>query len=181
MARTSVEDDLRDFARLQVRAGLGDPDQQLAEVIEATRAEMPHTDASILARAWLAAARHEVAALAATWEQVTEFDRLQAAFAECDEHSLPVLQGVQGDAEARAGLAAASGPVRGVIWFTPGDVWHAVDHRVLELHLWRPDGSDAPPGDHLTTLVTSCLERHGLTARSTGDRVQVSVRWERRP
>ncbi|WP_110241324.1 DUF6891 domain-containing protein [Nocardioides gilvus] len=181
MARASVEDDLRDFARLQVRAGLNDPDQQLAEVIEATRVEMPHTDAAILARAWLAAARQEVAALAASWDPVTDFERLQAAFAECDEHALPVLQGVRGDAEARAGLTAGQAPLRGLIWFVPADVWHAIDHGVLEIHLWRPDGSDVAPGDHLATLVTGCFQRHGLAARQIGDRIQVSVRWERRP
>lgn len=181
MARPTVEDDLRDFARLQVRAGLGDPAQQLSEVIEATKAEMPHTDAAILARAWLAAARQELTALAATWAPLTDFDRLQAAFAECEEHALPVLQGVQGDAEARAALETTSDPVRGLLWFTPADVWHAVDHGVLEIQVWRPDGTAAAPGDHLTSLVTSCLERHGLVARTVGDRVQVAARWERRP
>lgn len=181
MSGASVEDDLRDFARLQVRAGLLAPERQLTEVVEATRVEMPHTDAAILARAWLAAARQELDALASTWAPVTDFDRLQAAFAECEAHQLHVLQGIAREQEARERLAAAAAPLRGLLWFTPAEVWHAIDHGILDAHVWHPNGAPAGPGDHLFTQVTSCLERHGLATRFADGRLQVAARWERRP
>ena len=49
--RERAEAELRDFARLQVRAGLLTPQQQHDDVAAAVRAEMPDTDASILTRA----------------------------------------------------------------------------------------------------------------------------------
>ena len=55
-AKRSPEDELQDWARLQVRAGFLDEGRMRAEVVSAIEAEMPGLDAGVLARAWLAGA-----------------------------------------------------------------------------------------------------------------------------
>lgn len=180
MRRRDPESELRDFARLQVRAGLLAPDAQYDAVREAVAVEMPHTDAAILARAWLAAARKEQAALEATWPAVTDHDRLQAAFGECAEHGVPVLQGVDDHWAATEALRARPEPPRGLLWFTQPDVWHAVDEGMLEVNLWHGTGANVTAGDHLLTAVLSCLDRHGLAARFDEGRVEVDAHWMRR-
>ncbi|QIX26925.1 hypothetical protein ncot_10155 [Nocardioides sp. JQ2195] len=181
-ARRTPEEELVDFARLQVRAGLLSPEQMEAEVVEATRAEMPETDASIMARAWLAGARKDLAAEASTWPATTDHDRLQAVFAECSEHGVRVLQGVEDHWKAKESLASdASDGLRGVIWFTQPDVWHAIDEGMLEVNLWHASTANAAPGDHLLEAVLSCFSRHGLSARFDEGRIEVSAFWHRRP
>lgn len=180
-SRGRAEDDLRDFARLQVRSGLLDAQQQHDEVVAAVRAEMPGTDATILARAWLAAAAKARDALAATWPEVTDFDRLQSAFAECESHGVPVLQGVEDRAAVERVLAGCEPRPRGVLRFTRDDVWRAVDHGVLGLDLLGEGATAVPPGDPLLTAVLGCFGRHGLPARSAEGRMEVAASWQRRP
>lgn len=180
MTRQSTEDELRDHARLQVRAGLLSPDEQYDEVRAAVAAEMPHTDANILTRAWLAAAQQELDRLAPTWPEVTDFDRLQAAFAECATHGVPVLQGLADRGAAIGFLADADPAPRGVLWFTPSDVWHAVDAGVLAMDLWHGTGVPVTAGDHLLTAIASCLGRHGLAAQWLGGRMETEAHWQRR-
>ncbi|PVG82856.1 hypothetical protein DDE18_10900 [Nocardioides gansuensis] len=175
-----AERELRDFARLQVRAGLLSPEAQYAEVSAAVAAELPHTDASVLARAWLAAARKELDAEAAGWPAVTDHDRLAAVFAECTEHDVPVLQGVEDHWVAKRFLDAADPKPRGVVWFTQPDVWHAIDEGMLEVNLWHGDTANAAPGDPLLTAVLSCFERHGLRAHFDEGRIEVAAHWQRR-
>ena len=178
--RRTPEEELRDYARLQVRAGLLAPEQQYDEVASAVAAEMPHTDASVLARAWLAAARKELAAEQATWPEVTDHDRLEAAFAESAAHAVPVLQGVEDHWVAQRHLETADPAPRGVAWFTPSDVWHAVDDGMLEVNLWHGDSANVAPGDPLLAAVLGCFDRHGLRARFDEGRIEVAARWQRR-
>lgn len=180
-ARRTPEEELVDFARLQVRAGLLTPEQQLAEVIEAVRAEMPDTDPQVMARAWLAAAGKELTAEAATWPQVTDHDRLLAVFAECGEHGVRVLEGVEDHWSAKASLDEDSADLRGIMWFTQPDVWHAIDHGMLEVNLWHPSSANAALGDHLLDAVLSCFSRHGLEATFDEGRIEVTAFWHRRP
>ena len=180
MRRRDPEAELRDFARLQVRAGLLSPEEQYDAVREAVAVEMPQTDAAILARAWLVAARKDQAAVEARWPEVTDHDRLEAAFAECVEHGVPVLQGVADHWAATEHLDACDPKPRGVLWFTQPDVWHAVDEGMLEVNLWHGTGANVAEGDHLLTAVLSCLQRHGLRARFDEGRIEVAAHWERR-
>lgn len=181
MQRRSSEDELRDFARLQVRSGLLDDAGVLREVREAVAAEMPHQEAEVLARAWIAAARQEQAAAQASWPAVTDHDRLQAAFRECEEHDLPVLQGVEDHWRATAELERRdASSLRGILWFTQPDVWHAIDHGMLEVNLWHPTTANAAPGDHLLDAVLSCFGRHGLEAHFDEGRIEVAAHWQRR-
>lgn len=184
MARRTTEDELRDYTRLQVRAGLLDEAALLDEVISTIKAEMPGTDATILARAWIARARQDLAAVVPSWPTATDHDRLQTAFAECASHGVPVLQGVADHRNARAELdrlSASGSPPRGILWFTPPDVWHAVDDGMLEVNLVLAAAANAAPGDPLLNSVLSCFARHGLSARFDQGRIEVAAHWQRRP
>ena len=94
-SRRTPEEELQDFARLQVRAGFLDSATLRAEVVSAVEAEMPGIDAMILARAWIAGAEAQLRRDAATWPRRTDHDRLLAVFADCEEHQVRVLAGVE--------------------------------------------------------------------------------------
>jgi hypothetical protein len=180
MARRTPEEELRDYARLQVRSGLLTEAEQIADVSEAVAAEMPGIDAAILARAWLAAARQELLAEQATWPAQTDVDRLRAAFVECRQHGVKVLAGAEDHWAARRLLDNEGATLQGVIWFLPTDVWHAIDNPMLELNLWHASGANAAPGDALLDGVLGCLKRHGLSAHFDEGRIEVAARWQRR-
>ncbi|WP_156393505.1 MULTISPECIES: DUF6891 domain-containing protein [unclassified Nocardioides] len=180
-ARRTPEEELVDFARLQVRAGLLSSPDMLAEVVQAIDAEMPGTDATILARAWLAKAGADLRSESGAWPETTDFDRLQAVFAECASHGVRVLQGVADHWAAKAELERDGASLRGILWFTPPDVWHAIDEGMLEVNLWHASTANAAPGDHLLDAVLSCFSRHGLTARFDEGRIEVTAFWQRRP
>lgn len=181
MSRERVEAELRDYARLQVRAGLLSPTDQEREVAEAVAAELPGLDASVLARAWLAAARADLSTEQATWERSTDHDRLAQAFAQCEAHRIVVLPGVVDHWAVQAELDRRAGDqLRGALWFTPPDVWHAIDAGMLELDLWYPDGANIAPGDGLLAEVLAIFADAGLTARFDEGRIEVDARWHRR-
>ena len=73
-AKRSPEDELQDWARLQVRAGFLDEGRMRAEVVSAIEAEMPGLDAGVLARAWLAGAAADLRRESATWPAETDHD-----------------------------------------------------------------------------------------------------------
>ncbi len=182
--RRSPEDELQDWARLQVRAGLLDEPRMRAEVVSAIEAELPGVDATVLARAWLGGASAQLRRESLAWPAETDHDRLVAVFAECEEHDVPVLQGVEDHWAAKAELTrrtAEGRTPRGIAWFTAADVWHAVDEGMLEVNLWHGSTANAAPGDQLLTAVLSCFERHGLAAHFDEGRIEVAARWQRRP
>jgi hypothetical protein len=183
LIRRTAEEDLQHFARLQVRAGLLDDDAALAEVTDAIGAELPGADARELAGAWLAAARRDLTTEQAGWAEHTDYDRLQEAFADLETLGVRVLQGVDDHWTAKAELerldAAGTLPL-GVAWFTAPDVWHAVDHGMLEVNLWHGSTANAAPGDPLLDSVLGCLARHGLEAHFDEGRIEVGAYWSRR-
>ena len=182
-AKGPPEDELQDWARLQVRAGFLDEPRMRAEVVSAIESELPGVDATILARAWLGGALAQLKRESATWPTETDYDRLQAAFTECEEHDVPVLQGVDDHWAAKAELTRRTTEgrtPRGVVWFTAADVWHAVDEGMLEVNLWHGDTANAAPGDPLLIAVLSCFERHGVAAHFDEGRIEVTARWQRR-
>ncbi|MBE7324311.1 hypothetical protein IEQ44_06570 [Nocardioides sp. Y6] len=175
------EAELRDLARLHVRAGLRSGDDLRATMVEAVEVQMPGTDADVLARAWVAAAQRDLAAEAATWSAPTDHDRLVAALDECRDHGVVVLVGVDDPARVRAAVEAAPATPRGALWFGEQAVWRSVDDAVLTLGLHHPDGSLAGPQSPFTVAVLACLARHGITARWHEGRLEARVRWQRRP
>jgi hypothetical protein len=182
--KRAPEDELQDWARLLVRAGFLDDARMRSEVVSAIDAEMPGIEADILARAWLGGAMAQLRRDAATWSEQTDYDRLQAVFSECEQHQVPVLQGVEDHWSAKAELdrlAGAGSTPRGVAWFTAADVWHAVDEGMLEVNLWHGSTANVAAGEPLLDSVLGCFARHGLPARFDEGRIEVSAHWQRRP
>jgi hypothetical protein len=173
---------LRDFARLQVRAGLLDDRACRDEVAAAIRAESQDLDADALARSWVAEQRQRLLDDQASWTRPTDHDRLMDGFEELTAAGVVVLQGVEDHWTAKTELerlAAAATTVAGVAWFTHPDVWHAIDHGMLEINVWHSDTANVAPGDPLLDFVIGCLERHGLSAHFDEGRIEVAARWQR--
>jgi hypothetical protein len=181
-ARPKTLDQLRDFARLQVRAGLLDDETCRREVAAAVASETKDVDAEALARSWVAAERQQLRDDQVSWSRPTDHDRLLAAFDELASAGVVVLQGVEDHWIATAELerlASAGTSVDGVAWFTHPDVWHAIDHGMLEINVWHPDTANVAPGDALLDGVIACLERHGLSAHFDEGRIEVGAHWHR--
>ena len=175
------ERDLRDHALLLVRAGLLDPHEQQEAMVEAVALQLPDTDATILARAWLAAATKQLRAAGESWDQVTDHDQLQAALAECAANGVQVHQGVAPEALRERVESARTTHPRGVLWFAPEAVYQALEAGVLNASLRQLDGGVPAAQDPLVGAVLSCLERHGLRARWHEQQLQVATWWRRRP
>jgi len=180
-----AEGHVREFVRSCVRAGLLSDRELYDEVVLAVTTELPARagDADALARAWVEEFRAELAADQAGWPAETDYDRLQAAFAEIAAAGVVVLQGCEDHWAAKAVLdrrAAAGDPPRGVAWFTAPDVWHAVDEGMLEVNLWHGSTANAAPGDPLLGDVLAILEQHGLPAHFDEGRIEVGAHWQRR-
>ncbi len=179
-----VEEHVREFTRSCVRAGLLDDERLHDEVVLAIVTELPGraAEASTLAGRWICEDRAQLAVDAAAWPPRTDYDRLQDAFAALEELGVVVLQGVDDHWAATELLDARAGdPPRGVAWFTPPDVWHAVDEGMLEVNVWHGDTANVAPGEPLLADVEAVLARHGLPAHFDEGRVEVSMHWQRRP
>lgn len=178
-----AEQHVREFARAGVRAGLLPEAQLRREVVEAVAAELPDRDAEATADAWIAEAYEELRVDSQSWPESTDYERLQTAFAELELGDVVVLQGCEDHWAAKAVLderAAAGDPPAGIAWFTPSDVWHAVDEGMLEVNVWHGTTANVAPGDALLDHVLGVLEKHGLAAHFDEGRVEVSAYWHRR-
>jgi ABC-type sugar transport system substrate-binding protein len=180
-----AERQVREFARACVRAGLMSPKELHAEVVAAISADLPdhRGDAHALAGGWIREAREELRRDQSGWPRPTDYDRLQTAFAELDDADVVVLQGCEDHWAAKAVLDARADEgarPRGIAWFTPPDVWHAVDEGMLEVNLWHGSTANAAPGDELLDEVLGTLERHGLDAHFDEGRIEVAAHWHRR-
>ena len=176
---------MRDFARSCVRSGLLGEQVLYDEVALAVRTELPAlaSSADALARAWVGELREELAVEQAGWPEVTDHDRLQAAFAEIAHGDVVVLQGCEDHWAATRlleGRRALGAVPRGVAWFTPPDVWHAIDEGMLEVNLWHGSTANAAPGDALLDDVLATFARHDLAAHFDEGRIEVSNFWQRR-
>jgi hypothetical protein len=139
----------------------------------------PDLPADATARAWILEAEGEWRSEAATWPDRTDHDLLEDAFAELERHGIVVLQGCADHWAAAARLDR--GGCRGIAWFTPTDVWHAIDAAMLEVNLWHADRANAAPGDPLLDEVLAVFAAAGLSAHFDEGRIEVAARWQRRP
>ncbi|MCW2784178.1 MAG: hypothetical protein JWP74_695 [Marmoricola sp.] len=173
--------DLRSWVGTLVRSGLGTSQDVLDQVVEAVRADLGPDDAADRAARWIAEAEADWVADAATWPDVTDYDRLQRTFAALDAGGIAVLQGCIDHWAARDLLAGTDPAPRGVAWFTPPDVWHAVDEGMLEVNLWHGSTANAAPGDQLLGDVIAAFAAADLEAHFDEGRIEVSAFWQRRP
>lgn len=176
---------LRNYARVQVWSGFRPLSEVRADVLEAVREETRDTDeAERLTEDFLAEAHDSLVEAAGTWPSVTAFDRLQAAFAELEAAGIVVLQACDDHWAANELLqrrAAEGSPARGVAYFTHSDVWHAVDHGMLEINVWHGSSANVAEGDELLDDVRQTLGRHGIDSLFDEGRIEVTVAWQRRP
>lgn len=171
--------DTRTWISDVVRSGLWADDEvrrQVAEAIAADHPELPATTTET----WIAEAIAAWREQAATWPPVTDFDRLQDVFAALADAGIAVLQGCT-DHWAARDLLAARDDLRGIVWFTASDVWHAIDEGMLEVNLWHADTANAAPGDPLLDEVIAAFANAGLEAHFDEGRIEVAAYWRRRP
>ena len=182
---TEALDRLRAFARVQVRSGYLSDQSVRDEVAEAAREDLSR-DAHNAAALAGEAVDAEITALVLeqqSWPNTTDVDRLQAAFAELETQGVVVLAAVEDHWDATATLTRldeAGESAAGVLFFTHTDVWHAVDHGMLELNLWHGDTANVAVGDDLLRLVLQTLGQHGLSAKFDEGRIETTLTWQRR-
>ncbi|HEU4514377.1 MAG TPA: hypothetical protein VFR87_14825 [Nocardioidaceae bacterium] len=183
MPESLREAHVREFTRSAVRSGLLSPQEVYDEVLLAITSELPFVeDPEQVARMWIEEFVDELLLEASTWPEVTDYDRLQAAFEALEAVDIVVLQGCEDHWAAKDLLdASVDHPPRGIAWFTQPDVWHAIDEGMLEVNVWHPNTANVAPGDALLDEVIAVLEAEGLSAHYDEGRVEVSAYWQRRP
>lgn len=174
---------LHDYARVQRRAGFLDDAALLADVTEIAAEDVDAEAAQRLAREAVAAADAAYETDEVGWPAVTDYDRLQGAFDELADRGVVVLQAVEDHWTAERLLAERRDlgePLRGAAWFTAPDVWHAVDHGMLELNVWHGSSANVAPGDELLDDVIGVLAAHDLAGHFDEGRIEISAYWQRR-
>jgi hypothetical protein len=164
-----------------VRSGLQPRSEVRDQVVAAIAADHPDLPAEATADAWIATADEAWREDAATWPAVTDHDRLERAFSLLDERGVVVLQGVADHWVARDELGRRTPKPSGIAWFTPTDVWHAIDAGMLEVNLWHGTTANAAPGDALLDEALEAFAAEGLEAHFDEGRIEVAARWQRRP
>ena len=182
-AASAAADELHDYARLLVRAGYGDAAALRTEVAAAVRSDRDSADPDAVARELVTGALDQLRTEQDGWPATTDYDRFAAALEELTTRGIAVLPYVDDHWAAAAELERRDNRgerVTGIAWFTPPDVWHAVDHGMLELNLWHGDSANVAPGDDLLDEVLAVLDRHGLPAHFDEGRIEVAMHWQRR-
>jgi hypothetical protein len=164
-----------------VRSALLTDDQVRDQAVAALETDHPELAAGPTADAWIAEARAAWREDAATWPEVTDHDRLEQAFARLEEHGIVVLRGVADHWVARDELRRRTPAPAGVAWFTPTDVWHAIDAGMLEVNLWHGSTANAADGDELLEQALAAFADAGLDAHFDEGRIEVAAYWRRRP
>jgi hypothetical protein len=176
---------LQTYAVVQVRSGYRPDDELRADLFEALVDEVRDPDqARELTGQYLEQARADWVREAASWPAATDFDRMRAAFAEMEAADIVVLEAID-DHWTVSGLlterARAGSAPRGAAYFTPTDVWHAVEHGMLEINLWHGSQANVTDSDDLLTDVLRIFADHDLDAHFDEGRIELTMRWHRRP
>jgi uncharacterized protein DUF6891 len=176
---------LRTFARCQVWSGYRSDDEVRAEVYDAVLAEERDPEHARRLTAELVEAAHaDLSTASAAWPEPTSFERLQRALADLRGHDVVVLEGVDDHWSAAEELerrAARGHTPRGIAYFTLPDVWHAVEHGMLELNVWHGTSANVAPGDALLDLALQILGQHGIECDFDEGRIEATLAWQRRP
>jgi hypothetical protein len=178
-------DQLRAFAAMQLRSGYRSDDEIRSEVLEAVLAEVGDPDdAGRLTDEFLAEARREWRDEAELWPARTQHDAVLDAFRTLRSQDVVVLEAVDDHWAANdllVDLEQRGESPRGLAYFTHTDVWHAVEHGMLEVNLWHGSRANVTDSDALLTDVLAVFADHGLPAHFDEGRIEVTVAWQRRP
>jgi hypothetical protein len=170
------------FARCLVWSGYADPDEITTELYEAALAEERDPQRAIqLATRLRVQAERDLWEQAADWPVPSGFDRLQSALADLRADGILVLEAVDDHWAAAEALETAPVRPRGVAFFTRPDVWHAVEHGMLQIDLWHGSSANVRAGDALLELVIETLARNGIAATFDEGRIETTLSWQRRP
>jgi hypothetical protein len=176
---------LRTYATVQVWSGFRLPGEVHTEVYDAVLDELKDCEASRRVTDELVEeARRSLDRAAASWPDVTAYDRLQAAFADAEAADVIVLQACEDHWSANELLQQRSREGRtpwGIAYFTLSDVWHAIEHDMLELNVWHGSSANVAEGDDLLEFMLRTLADHEIPAVFDEGRIEVSVAWQRRP
>jgi hypothetical protein len=178
---TSEPEATRAWVADLVRSALLTDADVRAQAVTAIEADHPDLPAVETAQAWIAEAHAAWREDAATWPALTDHDRLTRAFDLLEQRGIVVLQGITDHWAARDELVRRTPKPAGVAWFTPTDVWHAIDAGMLEVNLWHASTANAAPGDPLLDQALTAFAEAGLHAHFDEGRIEVSARWQRRP
>jgi hypothetical protein len=164
-----------------VRSAIWSDSEVRVQSVAAIASDHPELPAAETADRWIAEAHAAWREDAATWPEVTDHDRLARAFDLLEQRGIVVLQGITDHWVARDELQRRTPAPSGVAWFTPTDVWHAIDDGMLEVNLWHASTANAAPGDPLLDQALEAFAEAGLAAHFDEGRIEVSARWQRRP
>jgi hypothetical protein len=183
--KTARLEQLRDWTRAQVWSGFRDDEALRPEVLAAVQDEVrDRAEAVRLTEEYIADAHQRLAEASSAWPAETDYDRFEAAVAEIEAGGVVVLQACDDHWAANEELqrrTAEGSALRGVAWFTHSDVWHAVEHGMLELNLWHGDSANVAEGEDLLADVEAILHKHDLPAHFDEGRIEVTMTWQRRP
>ena len=181
-------DQLRTLARVQVWSGYLTDDQVRTDVLAAVSdEESDPATAERLAAEFVEQAHAELAEAARHWPAQTAYDRLQSAFADLRARDVVVLEACDDHWAANEVLTAAAehgAPPAGIAYFTHADVWHAVEHGMLELNVWHGSSANVAPGDDSSpwcrrplphTASRRCSTRAGSRSRWRGNAVRTRM------
>lgn len=175
---------LGDYAYCLVASGYCSDAQVLADVYDAVLDEEHEPERAVaMARQLVTEARTRHAQERAGWPAETSYDRLQRAFTEVRSQGVVVLEAVDDHwaaSEVLERMASQGARPLGVAYFTPADVWHSVQHGMLELNVWHGTSANVAPGDALLDLVVDTLGVHGIAAHFDEGRIEAEVMWQRR-
>jgi hypothetical protein len=178
-------DQARSLARVEVFAGHRPRDMIVSDVLAAVAEEVPDPDdARRLADDYVDEAVRARHVAADGWPEHTDYDRLQAALAELEDRGFIVVQSCDDHWDVEAALRelrAAGHQPRAAAFYTETDAWHAVEHEMLELNVWHGSSANLMTGEDLLDETVAVLARHGLPATFDEGRLELSMRWQRRP
>jgi len=176
---------LRTYTRVQVRSGFKSDEQVRADVFDAAMDEVKDpAEAQRLTDEFVVAETADLVREAANWSGNTQFDDLQAAFEDLEARDIVVLRACEDHWSAQEVLQRRAEEGKrpwGIAYFTHPDVWHAVEHGMLEINVWHGSSANVAAGDELLTFVHDTLARHGIASLFDEGRIEVSVTWQRRP
>lgn len=174
---------LQEYAHVQVRAGVLTGADLLVELTRVASEDVGGEDPAGLAMDAVAQARALAREEQGAWPPITDHDRLEAVFERLRASGIAVLPAVDDHWRAARELERrdeAGESLRGIAWFTLADIWHAVEHGMLEVNLWHGDSANVAPGDRLLEETVDAFAAEGLSAHFDEGRIEVGASWQRR-